>query len=38
MSDHEPRGLTPREIECLKLTSIMSSKEMRDGWDFRRHR
>lgn len=28
MSDHEPRGLTPREIECLKLTSIMSSKEI----------
>lgn len=28
MSDEKPTNLTPREIECLKLTSIMSSKEI----------
>lgn len=28
MSDREPTILTRREIECLKLTSLMSSKEI----------
>ncbi|MDP2763462.1 MAG: helix-turn-helix transcriptional regulator, partial [Brevundimonas sp.] len=28
MNEREPKGLTPREVECLKLTSIMSSKEI----------